>query len=124
MNEDRKFVWRKPGPRFGGIPLEHDTLGVNVPLYHALPRVTSLARVGALSPKGLNAIARIWKLLKLEDERHFLEIEMLNRKTLEALIDCAEADYPVLRYPSSSACLRWSAVGERARARQPSDVRS
>jgi hypothetical protein len=85
VDEDGKLAWRKPGPRFGGIPFEHDTLGINVPLFHALPRVTALSNVGAFTPKALKAVARVWRSLKLRDETHWLEIELLNRKTLEVL---------------------------------------
>jgi hypothetical protein len=65
VDEDGKFVWRKPGPRFGGIPFEHDTLGINIPLYHALPCVISLSRVGAFSPEGLQTISRNLEIIEV-----------------------------------------------------------
>jgi hypothetical protein len=85
VDEDGTLTWRKPGPRFGGVPIEHDILGSNVPWFHPLPLVEALSRVGILTPEGLKVVARIWQPLKLHDQTHCLEIKALNRKTLETL---------------------------------------
>lgn len=84
VDEDGTLVWRKPGPRFGGMPIEHDILGSNVPRFHALPLVQALSRVGVFTPEGLKVVARIWQPLKLDDQMHYSEIEARNRRTLEA----------------------------------------
>jgi hypothetical protein len=102
VDEDGTLVWRKPGPLFGGIPIEHDILGSNVPRLHALPfrgasnrveqnedfrwpLVQALSRVGVFTPEGLKVVTRIWQPLKLDDQMHYSEIEARNRRTLEAL---------------------------------------
>jgi hypothetical protein len=36
-DHDGDLEWQKPGPRFGGVPIEHDILASNVPRFHALP---------------------------------------------------------------------------------------
>jgi hypothetical protein len=84
VDEDGTLGWRKPGPRFGGIPIEHDILGSSVPRFHALPLVQALSRVGVFTPEGLKVVARIWQPLKLDDQMHYSEIEARNRRTLEA----------------------------------------
>jgi len=85
VDEDGTLVWRKPGPRFGGVPMEHDLLGSNVPWFHALPLVEALSRVGMFTPVGLKIVARIWQPAKLDDQTHVMEIKALNRRTLEKL---------------------------------------
>jgi hypothetical protein len=85
IDHDGDLEWRKPGPRFGGVPIEHDLLGLNVPRFHALPLVEALSRVGMLTPEGLKVVARMWQPLTLDDRMHCSEIKALNRRTLEAL---------------------------------------
>ena len=85
VDEDGTLAWRKPGPRFGGIPIEHDILGLNVPRFHALPLVQALWRVGVFTSEGLKVVSQIWQPLKLDDQMHYSEIEARNRRTLEAL---------------------------------------
>jgi hypothetical protein len=69
IDEDGTLIWRKPEPRFGGIPIEHDILGLNVPGFHALPVVEALSRVGVLTSEGLKVVARIWQKFKLKTRR-------------------------------------------------------
>jgi hypothetical protein len=85
VDEDGTLVWRKPGPRFGGIPIEHDILESNVPRFRALPLVQALSRLGVFTPEGLKVVTRIWQPLKLDHQMHYSEIEARNRRTLEAL---------------------------------------
>jgi hypothetical protein len=60
IDHDGDLEWRKPGPRFGGVPIEHDLLGSNVPWFHALPFVEALSRLSILTPEGLKVVARTW----------------------------------------------------------------
>jgi hypothetical protein len=113
VDEDGTLAWRKPGPRFGGVPIEHDILGSNLPWFHALPLVEALSRVGILTPEGLKVVARMWQPLKLHDQTHCLEIKALNRKTLETLEGLAylsgasrEDISRVMDW--QSRCTRWS----------------
>jgi hypothetical protein len=85
VDEDGTLIWRKPGPRFGGIPIEHDILGLNVPRFHALPLVEALSRVGVLTQEGLKVVARIWQKFKLNDKTHRQEIDAAIQRTLETL---------------------------------------
>jgi hypothetical protein len=87
VDEDGTLTWRKLGPRFGGVPIEHDPLGLNLPLFHALPLVEALSRVGILTLEGLKVVARTWQPLKLDYEMRRQEINALTRKTLETLND-------------------------------------
>jgi hypothetical protein len=87
VDEDGTLTWRKPGPRFGGVPIEHDILGSNVPWFHALPLVEALSRVGILTLEGLKVVARIWQPLKLDHETHRQELNPLTHRTLETLHD-------------------------------------
>lgn len=85
IDRDGDLEWQEPGPRFGGLPIEHDLLGSNVPRFHALPLVEALSRANMLTPEGVKAVARVWQPLVLDDQLHYSEIEALNRQTLETL---------------------------------------
>jgi hypothetical protein len=85
IDKDGDLEWRKPGPSFGGVPIEHDLVGSNVPRFHALPFVEAFSRIGILTPEGLKVVADIWQSLTLDERMHYSEIEALNCRTLETL---------------------------------------
>jgi len=86
VDHNGELEWQIPGPRFGSIiPPEHDFLGVNVPEPKALPLVRALTRIGAFKLEGLRLIQQIWRPLALEAETSWLEIEKLNKATLDRL---------------------------------------
>jgi hypothetical protein len=85
VDEDGELEWRKPGLRFGEVPIEDDMLEPRMPWFHALPLVEALSRVGILTPEGLKVVARTWQPLKLDDQTDSLAINALTRRTLETL---------------------------------------